>query len=122
MHLVETSPVLINQQKIKLKGAAREMHWHAAFEDVPEMPLIVVANELFDALPMQQLQLTEDGWRERVVGLKDGELTIGLGGKTSPPAWARDAEPALEKALNDPSELVQRNARRSLGQIREESL
>lgn len=93
LHMVETSPVLINQQKIKLKGAAREMHWHASFDDVPEIPLIVVANELFDALPIQQIQLTEGGWHERVVGLENGELTIGLGGKLPAPDWAKDGEP-----------------------------
>ncbi|MEM7428435.1 MAG: SAM-dependent methyltransferase [Pseudomonadota bacterium] len=93
LHLVETSPVLANQQKIKLKGAAGEMHWHAALDDVPDMPLIVIANEFFDALPIQQMQLTEGGWRERVVGLQGDQLTMGLGGPASAPAYAAAAEP-----------------------------
>ena len=33
-------------------------------------PLLVVANEFFDALPVRQLVATGDGWRERLVAIE----------------------------------------------------
>ncbi|MBC7179027.1 MAG: SAM-dependent methyltransferase, partial [Roseovarius sp.] len=44
--------------------------------------------EFFDALPIRQFQRSGDGWRERVVGLSDDRLTLGLGGPVAPPALA----------------------------------
>ncbi|MBU2958751.1 SAM-dependent methyltransferase [Paracoccus sp. 1_MG-2023] len=48
-------------------------------EDLPAKPLFLVANEFIDALPIRQYQMTDDGWRERLVGLEDGALAMGLG-------------------------------------------
>jgi SAM-dependent MidA family methyltransferase len=36
-----------------------------------DLPLLVVANEFFDALPIRQLVKTEAGWRERLVACQD---------------------------------------------------
>eukprot|EP00004_Rigifila_ramosa_P025016 TRINITY_DN7380_c0_g1_i1.p1 TRINITY_DN7380_c0_g1~~TRINITY_DN7380_c0_g1_i1.p1 ORF type:complete len:452 (-),score=85.89 TRINITY_DN7380_c0_g1_i1:10-1260(-) len=48
--------------------------WHARLRDVPaKIPTIVLANELFDALPVHQFQLTEKGWCERLVDLDSGD-------------------------------------------------
>ena len=42
-------------------------------------PLIIIANEFFDALPVSQAVKTADGWHERVVGLDgEGRLRFGL--------------------------------------------
>ncbi len=43
------------------------MFWHAALEDVPKGPAIIVANEFFDALPVYQAVKTEHGWHERQI-------------------------------------------------------
>ncbi|MBO6853426.1 MAG: SAM-dependent methyltransferase [Marivivens sp.] len=75
LHLVEASPRLEALQSEALPAAT----WHAQVHDLPEMPLFLVANEFFDALPIRQFQRDGDGWRERVVGLNDkGALTLGL--------------------------------------------
>ncbi len=63
-HFVETSPVL--------RTAQLERHPHATFHDGLDTlpagaPLLVVANEFFDALPVRQLLRTAEGWRERHV-------------------------------------------------------
>ena len=51
--------------------------WHERFDDVPAGPLLLVANEFFDALPVRQFEKTRDGWRERMVGLAaDGETLV----------------------------------------------
>ena len=54
--------------------AAFEPTWHERFDEVPAGPLLLVANEFFDALPVRQFEKTARGWRERMVGLApDGE-------------------------------------------------
>lgn len=64
VYLVETSDFLRQRQAEAVPGA----RFVASVEDLPvEMPLLVVANEFFDALPVRQLVSTHAGWRERVV-------------------------------------------------------
>ena len=92
-HLVETSPVLRAAQAERLPGAT----WHDALSTVPEdRPLLVLANEFFDALPIRQLVRTATGWHERLVACQD-TLFLPIAGKQVPdgviPADLRDAEP-----------------------------
>ncbi|WP_206513351.1 class I SAM-dependent methyltransferase [Pelagibacterium montanilacus] len=47
-------------------------------EDIPEGPVIVVANEFFDALPIRQFVRRGAKWFERCVGLEDGRRCFGL--------------------------------------------
>ncbi|MEP9352929.1 SAM-dependent methyltransferase [Xanthobacter sp. KR7-65] len=75
--LVDTSPVLRAAQARAL--ADHGAQWHDRVEDVPEGPAIVLANEFFDALPVDQYVWTGDGWHERRIGLGDGgRLSFGL--------------------------------------------
>ncbi|MCC7274264.1 MAG: SAM-dependent methyltransferase [Alphaproteobacteria bacterium] len=67
LHLVETSPALRARQRATL--AAHRPCWHERFDQVPGGPLILLANELLDALPVHQIVRTRDGWRERGIGL-----------------------------------------------------
>jgi SAM-dependent MidA family methyltransferase len=50
VHLVETSPVLREMQE----KTVPEAHWHDSIEDLPAQPLLLVANEFLDALPIRQ--------------------------------------------------------------------
>jgi NADH dehydrogenase [ubiquinone] 1 alpha subcomplex assembly factor 7 len=62
--LVETSPVLRHAQARLVPGA----RWHEDLATLPgDGPLLVVANEFFDALPAHQWIATAKGWRERMV-------------------------------------------------------
>ena len=65
IHLVETSPRLRETQTTMLEG--RAVSWHDTIADVPDGPFIVIANELFDALPVHQFEFTGDQWHERLV-------------------------------------------------------
>jgi SAM-dependent MidA family methyltransferase len=66
VHFVETSPVLRAAQKERIPHAV----WHDSLDTLPDdRPLLVAANEFFDALPIRQLVKTFSGWRERMVGL-----------------------------------------------------
>ncbi|WP_439580571.1 class I SAM-dependent methyltransferase [Elioraea sp.] len=70
IHLIETSPVLRAAQEMRLRG--RVVAWHDGIGTLPEGPLLLVANEFLDALPVRQLV---GGGRERSVGL-DGDRLV----------------------------------------------
>jgi len=74
--LVETSPALRAAQLACLPAAAHHDEVDALPDDVP---LIIVANEFFDALPIHQYVRTIDGWRERMVERRDGTLAAVAG-------------------------------------------
>lgn len=69
VHLVEVSPALRSAQATALanSGLAAPPVWHDHLADLPEKPLLLVANEFFDALPIRQFVKQPDGWSERVV-------------------------------------------------------
>jgi len=73
--LIETSPHLRQVQRNRLGPVTHLDH----VEDLPDKPLFLIANEFIDALPIRQFQMTPEGWRERVVGLADQGLQLGLG-------------------------------------------
>jgi NADH dehydrogenase [ubiquinone] 1 alpha subcomplex assembly factor 7 len=69
VHFVETSPVLRAAQAERVPGA----QWHDDLASVPDdAPLLLVANEFFDALPVRQFVRVDAGWVERLV-VHDGE-------------------------------------------------
>ena len=64
IHFVETSVALKEIQLDTVPGA----NWHHDLSTIPmEGPILLVANEFLDALPVRQLVMTADGWRERMV-------------------------------------------------------
>lgn len=67
--LVETSGRLRHEQQRRLRDAGIATDWADAFADVPPAPMLIVANEFFDCLPIRQFVRTGTGWRERLVGL-----------------------------------------------------
>jgi len=75
--LVEASPVLRVSQANLL--AAYNPQWLDTATALPDQPLFLVANEFFDALPIRQFQREGKAWRERMVGLSQDELSLGLG-------------------------------------------
>jgi SAM-dependent MidA family methyltransferase len=77
LHLVEISPVLRSKQQETLRNAGVPVAWHAALDEVPDGPAIVIANEFFDALPVNQAMKFAEGWHERRVGLDaDGRFVF----------------------------------------------
>ncbi len=89
VHLVETSPVLAARQQAALAGVP--VTWHRSLNGVPPGPTILLANEFLDALPIRQFVRTGDGWRERLVGMRDGALAFGLSRDPVPPGLVPDA-------------------------------
>jgi NADH dehydrogenase [ubiquinone] 1 alpha subcomplex assembly factor 7 len=78
VHLVETSAPLVARQRDSLAGYAPV--WHDSLAAVPRGPMIWLANEFFDALPIRQYACTAVGWCERLIGLdaKSGGLQFVL--------------------------------------------
>ena len=115
IHLVEVGERLAADQAAALRDSGKSPRWHAALDDLPGgLPLFLVANEFFDALPIRQFVRLEGGWRERLVGLdaQTGELAFRLGEAADPPTLdapkgsvaeiagpAREAVRALAKRL-----------------------
>ncbi len=66
--LLENSAALRKLQASQLPQA----RFHAVVDTLPTAgPLLIVANEFFDALPVHQLVSTADGWRERMIAVGD---------------------------------------------------
>jgi NADH dehydrogenase [ubiquinone] 1 alpha subcomplex assembly factor 7 len=83
LHLVEASAVLQARQREALAPFADLIappQWHDALAEAPEAPLLLLANEFFDALPVHQFERTSEGWHERVVveSRIDGPLAFAL--------------------------------------------
>ncbi len=105
--LVETSPVLREQQRQMLSSARTPLAWRAAFSETPPGPLFILANEFFDALPARHFVKTAFGWRERLVGLRDdGELAFGLAAEAdqslnvaAPPGSVIEINPAAQRLM-----------------------
>ena len=82
VHLVETSPVLRDLQRQAVPGA----RWHEAIEDLPARPLLLVANEFLDALPIDQ----HVGGVERRVAIVAGGLAFDRDGEIRETSPVRD--------------------------------
>jgi NADH dehydrogenase [ubiquinone] 1 alpha subcomplex assembly factor 7 len=65
--LIETSPVLRYTQRETLRDSPAPLNWYQRIEDVPHGPLIVIANEFIDALPLRQFVRHGGAWHERCV-------------------------------------------------------
>lgn len=77
VHLVEMSPRLKKEQADALEG--ENVTWHQSIDTLPDAPLIIIANEFFDALPVHQYVKSGRGWHERHVGLGiGGEAAFGF--------------------------------------------
>jgi NADH dehydrogenase [ubiquinone] 1 alpha subcomplex assembly factor 7 len=79
LHLVESSPRLRAIQAEQLPGAT----WHTTVDTVPQGPLLVVANEFLDALPIRQFVRRRDRWMERFVA--EGRF-VEIAAEPPPPA------------------------------------
>jgi SAM-dependent MidA family methyltransferase len=102
VHLVETSPVLRAAQAERLPGAV----WHDDLSTLPDdAPLLVVANEFFDALPVRQ---RDAAGRELMVALKDGRFvrTGAVETETSPASLAIAADLARRIAAQGGAALI----------------
>ncbi len=92
VHFIEGSPTL----KALQIAAVPDAQWHYDLSSVPRNgPVLLIANEFLDALPVRQLVMTPDGWRERMIGLEDGKL-VPISGQQPLDATVPEAQRAAE--------------------------
>ena len=90
---VEISPALRERQRETMAARAPSVavEWRERFGQVPAGPLIVLANEFFDAMPIRQYRRGPDGWRERLIeATADGRLAFVYSEPRpplAPPSW-----------------------------------
>jgi len=82
VHFVETSPIMRKMQK----ELVPEARWHESIDDLPARPLLLVANEFLDALPIRQ----HVGEFERRVTVAAGGLAFDRDGEIVETSPARD--------------------------------
>ena len=107
LHLIEASHRLRDAQRERLGEAGYGATWHDGIETLPPAPALIVANELFDALPARQFVAVGGRWRERCVVLRDGALAFGIGAGTlpepvggAPEGAIREVAPAREALMD----------------------
>ena len=88
IHFVEGSPALREIQRERFPDVIH----HDDLSTLPEdRPLLIIANEFFDALPIKQIVRSADGWHERMVGLDGEDLQFVVGQERVddlvPPSW-----------------------------------
>ena len=94
--LVEASATLRRVQGQTLsRRPGPACRWIDDVDALPDLPLFLLANEFFDALPIRQFRREKAGWRERMVGLEAGALAFGLSAPVAPPLPGRqfDSDP-----------------------------
>lgn len=91
--LVEASQKLAAAQSARLGALNMKPRWVSRLEEAWRGPMILLANEFLDCLPIRQFVRTGEGWRERLIGL-DGEEGLG---------FLLSAEPLRDEALIPPN-------------------
>lgn len=78
IHLVDRNKRLITIQKNKLSPYKLPLTWHDKVNSLPnELPLIILANEFFDCLPINQYVRFQNIWHEQVIILNGTEFSFG---------------------------------------------
>lgn len=77
VHLIETSPPLRAKQHATLADWHLPKTWHDSVDTIADLPLLLIANEFFDALPVQQYVWQDNAWYERMVSRdEEGRLVF----------------------------------------------
>ena len=118
VHLVEGSAALRQAQGAVVPQA----EWHHDLTTLPtDGPLLLVANEFLDALPVRQLVKTATGWRERMVALDDDDNFVCIAGTQPmdaaiPELWDEIGEGALIETCPAAAAVIQEVAERLVQQ------
>lgn len=118
IHMVEISERLTDIQQATLDAHGHAIAWSKQFSDIEHGPLILVANELFDAIPTRQYVKTSDGFVERMLALDNDKNLVFVGGSARidrallPPASDDAPEGSIFEISPARSALMQDIARR----------
>ncbi|WP_336279477.1 class I SAM-dependent methyltransferase [Bartonella sp. CB175] len=75
--LIEVSQRLAKEQQNRLSSYNKQIHSIESFSQIPSKPLFLIANEFFDALPINQYIKINGEWRERRITVnKNGDFAF----------------------------------------------
>lgn len=120
VHMVETSPTLANAQYMRLRDEHPRIEWLDHIDELPESRTILVANEFFDALPIRQFIMAEDGVHERRVTWNNATaafefiqgpagLQLAKSGQAIPAGTVMEQCPAARSMLRSLTERLKRH-------------
>ncbi|MFL0354941.1 class I SAM-dependent methyltransferase [Erythrobacter sp. GH1-10] len=96
LHFVETS---IELRKIQRQDFPTVQFHHDLSTLPTDRPLLIVANEFFDALPVHQLLRSATGWHERMIGLEGDKFAFVAGQEPMddivPTSWQSAAQGSM---------------------------
>ncbi len=95
IYLFEKSKYLIGLQKKKL--ISKNIHWISNLDKVKKGPIIIIANEFFDSLPIKQYFYKNKIWYERYVKLEKNNTLNFCSKKTSLPNFTKICKFDLSK-------------------------
>ena len=107
--LVETSDRLATIQAERLSSFDLPIRHRKRLAEIEPGPLLLVANELFDAVAIRQFVWAADGWRERRVGRAEGGRLAFV--TAPPPALALDLPAGLRPSR--PGDILEISPQRS---------
>jgi NADH dehydrogenase [ubiquinone] 1 alpha subcomplex assembly factor 7 len=96
VHFVETSPALRAAQKQVVPQAV----WHNDISTLPQAPTLLIANEFFDALPVQPYRKQGDDWAPIIV-TADGDNLALVDGDTTQAPFSEALTACLPDTIND---------------------
>ena len=74
IYLFEVSPKLKEIQRDILHNESEKILWCKDIDSIPNCPILIIANEFFDALPIKQFMYTNGSWYERYVTVEDDKF------------------------------------------------
>jgi NADH dehydrogenase [ubiquinone] 1 alpha subcomplex assembly factor 7 len=109
LHFLESNDTFRAMQKKKL-GLYKPV-WIDDLTHLPKRPIIVIANEFFDALPIRQFEKTFSGWCEKKVIVQNEELewtlrAVDVGERTIIPSSIEEAKVGIIYEVSLPSILI----------------
>jgi len=110
IHMVETSPTLAHAQYMRLRDDHPRIEWLDSIAEIPPNKTLLIANEFFDALPIKQYVITDEGMRERRVTwneaqsafefvLGDAGLMLAKSGNAIPPDTIMEHSPVSRSIM-----------------------
>jgi SAM-dependent MidA family methyltransferase len=110
VHMVENSEALRGKQFGALRDVDPSPLWYEGLEGLLHahrgQPLIIIANEFLDALPISQFQRRDGAWHERLVGL-DGEERLCFGLHPAPVAPPHAPADAAEGTIIERADMAE---------------
>ena len=114
VRMVEVSPRLTEMQRDKLAGSGFKITWHETIASLPTAPAGIIANELFDAIPIRQFIKSGKAWNEVTITIGEtGELDyagsptsldrniLAPGQEAQPEGTLFECSPAREALMQD---------------------